>query len=159
MPVTPAGSVSLPLQYLKKSLAASTSFQAAVGAASASAAEAYIFHRETESARPRAIIGFERNLAEKGGTTQWPARGRLKIAIEIATPAEHASSIEDANWWWTNLIGAIVDEMQALAMTAGYLSMTGNEVRNAQFGRADPDNNQGVKFFAAEILIDWRGEA
>lgn len=165
MTITPAGTMSLSLQYLINSIAASSTFQALVGAANATEAKAFVFlgyadDENEEQQPPRAIV---RHLAGEAGndagTTSWNRMGPFRLLLEFPTPEAQADDRTQAYFYATNVLGAIVEEMQTLAIndpgSGPYLAFQG--IRLVSFGQWDPDQNSGRTDWSGEFEITWEG--
>ncbi|MBL4884838.1 MAG: hypothetical protein JKY95_09925 [Planctomycetaceae bacterium] len=118
MAVVAAGPISLPLENLKKTLAASAAFQAAVGAANATEAESsiYRFWIPGPTLNKAMIRSTGEEEADRVTIDSWKRLGPLRVVIELETPSEYQNGYEDAGTWFTNTIGAIQSEMQAMAV-------------------------------------------
>ena len=125
MPVAPTGMISLPLSYLRATLAASETFQTLAGAADAAAALAHIKLIEgppTSIAVVGLEQGFTRTASSGGARSYFEGDVGLELILRIAV----ADGATDADAFYTgmNTAGAIQKEMEALAGTAGYLDIT-----------------------------------
>lgn len=123
MAVTPTGIFSKPPALLKTALSNCATFQTMVSAANATAALANI-HIVAKSAasnwpaaRPFAIVSTPQGFTvNRGGF----GNGRMWLMFERTTPAQYASSHEDAYYDFANLMGAIVVEL------ANYCDLVGD---------------------------------
>lgn len=128
MAVSPSGILSLPLYYLRQSLAASTNFQTWVGVETAAAALAYIHYFGTASeTRPFATIGYSdewsREIISRGARHYFQSTGNpLALTFDADINSEH--DLNDALFTFTNTVGAVMADMEALAGTGNYLAIT-----------------------------------
>lgn len=121
MTVTPAG-ILIHSYLLREMVAACATFQAVVGAASATLAKERIYYPaaegEDEHPWPRAVVshslGFGRT---RTGLATWETVGSLKLSLELIVPSEEASTVQDSYNWFANKLGAIISEMEALSGT------------------------------------------
>lgn len=142
MAVVPAEMISLPLHYLRLMVADSAAFRTWVGAANQAEALARVYiNRETSPTRPFAVVAWATNWgreATSGGARNYFEQvGDLMLMLEddIAAGLDEA----DAYYTFTNTIGAILAEIEALAGTAGYLNIMSITVEN---GPARPDSDE-----------------
>lgn len=128
MPVAPSGHLSLPLSYLRATVAGSASFRVWVGVdaddAAGALARVYPFQTGAATVRPFAVVEWARSYTRKrraGGSRNWfEASGALLLTFrETLTEADPA----DAGFAFGNQVGAIIEEMEELAGTAGYLDI------------------------------------
>ena len=172
---SPAGSISLAQEYLRDTLAASATFQAWVGAASAAAAEASIYQddlpapatppeytlAELQGYRPMAIIQTDEDggyLVEQdsaGDGFDFDEHGKLWLCLEGNVSEALANQNAEMLLQFRNTVGQILDDMLALAGTVGYLAMR----RVRVFGpfRTHPDKaaRQGDAVWVW-LHIEWR---
>lgn len=125
MPVSPAGMLSLPAHYLRETVAASAAFQAWVGVGSAAAAlpSIHLFGADAGAARPLAVIdfkpgGFHRERFARAAGSHFMGGATLELMF-IALITEAADV--DAAYEFTNVVGAIVADMELLFGSSGYL--------------------------------------
>lgn len=159
MPVTHEGSRSLPLLHLRNTLAASARFQSLVDADDATEAAASIYDFDaiddgTEEP-PRAILKLDGEPeAPQTGLNNWICRGPLLITLQYAIATGHTD--REAKLQLLNNVGVIEKQMQALANTGGYLSITRTQL--ARMGLTDPGEEQGAVLAMAEIVVEYRGQ-
>lgn len=161
MPVTPTGHLSLPLDYLRKTVAASASFQSWTGTADATAALArvHLVNAAPAATRPLAAIDWARNHSstrEADGTHAWFTRqGTLSLLLRdtIAT----STSDEDAALDFLNKVGALWADMEALAGTSGYLDI--QSIRIVQ-GPERPEEDEvkalAFDFYQVVLAVEFR---
>jgi len=166
---SPDGSISLPMYYAMLTLAASATFQAAVGASDAAGALTHIFpgemddHAETDK-RPRALIDVdgEQTSTRQGTGPEWTDKGELVLDIELLTDPTYAGADIDnlraARLSFYNTIGKIKDEMQARSGTPGYLNII--SITRGPIGRGDDkenDDDPGESYWGCTLTLDWFG--
>ena len=126
MTVTPSGMLSLPLNYLKLTLAASSTFQAMVSAADAAAALAFIHPVQTDEQPPFAVLdwdpGWRRTAIAGGSRNVFQQDGTLTLLLRAMIDGEHDE--EEAAYTFINDVGDIIADMEELAGTAGFLNIT-----------------------------------
>lgn len=234
--LTPSGRMSLPLSYLRDTLAGSATFRTLVGAANAAAAKPRIRFYGFDYPQPWTALtviaigdaqtfvypatanGFIYELTTAGttaataptwpviagntvtdGTAVWTARalqtdtdarranyltalrlvrpfaivgvgdemtvgsnsaaGSLTLFLEADIPAAYQGGFNDAGLWWSNTLGAIITEMQALAGQAGYLDIAAeNGFELVYFARAKPEDIAAEgDHFQTEFKVSWSG--
>lgn len=160
MPVAAAGNVSLPLSYLRASIAGSATFRTVTSASDASAALAFIFIGEVLGAadRPFALINHRGLEAFKEGSAWSRMRGVLEAVFEfpVSDALKGESKRADARMTFLNNIGAIVKEITDQFNEAGKLSVT--MIRLGLQGRADPDGDQGSQYHGATFQLTYEGQ-
>ena len=130
MAVAPTGIASLPLKYLRDSLAECASFQTWTGAANAAAALAFVHYVGTTTltlpvafvswggdARWRMNAGGVRNHTEQEGDLELVLRGAVSTSTDAGEPDESMTLM--------NLAGAVIAELLLLAGTGGFLDIVG----------------------------------
>lgn len=182
MPITPSGVLSLPLQYLKNLIAASSTFQTVCGVEDAAAAAACVLlfwadekiaeaeleaiandeTPETHERMPRAVVRHLPGLEhQRSSTTGWVSTGPLHLMFEFPAHTDHdtAGADRQAGIDFQNQIGAILSEMRTLVTTdpgAGpYLAVTGFDL--VTLGEIDPDDCGGVHAWLAEFIVHHEG--
>lgn len=121
MTVTPAG-ILTHSYMLSEMLAACSTFQSVVGAATATLAKSRIHYPaaegEDEHPWPRAVISQSLNFdTHQTGAGTWEDRGHLNMSLELIVPTSEASTVMDSYNWYANKLGAIIGEMKALSGT------------------------------------------
>lgn len=122
MTVTPDSYEAKVVDYAAAMLAASSTFQALVGAANAAAARAFIVETENGSAKakPYAMIHTEDFQSDRIAHGVYSHRGEVVALIHTEnTPGDTDPEIHRR---LRNIAGAIKSEMLALQGGAGYLS-------------------------------------
>lgn len=130
MPTTPTGNFALTLDNLKTLVASSSTFQATVGAATATAARDHVYDlgapapADTTAAYAaiRLVEGWQSSMDQSGGGSSWHSMP-LRLFFQRADDDEDNATERAVKFW--NWVGAVIAEMEALAKTAGYLYVTG----------------------------------
>lgn len=130
--------ISLPIYYGRLTVAASAAFQTWVGAASAAAALARVYRdglpkpsggvytaAALAALRPYCIISTDdADLEAPASGPDWDQRGHLMLGFEQAVTTALANDPGGLGEAFENTIGDILDDMKALANTAGYLNIS-----------------------------------
>ena len=106
--------------------------------------------------KPRAIIRHldEQDL-ERLNSTGFGLNGMLLVTFEITVPEIYRDSYQQAYTDFTNKVGGIMQELQALPQQAGYLHLT--SIGLGPLGQADPTENKREVFFVSEWLVGFIG--
>lgn len=159
MAVTPAGMVSLPLHYLRLSIADSAAFRTWVGASTQAEALARIYiNRETTPTRPFAVVAWDRNWSREaisgGGRNYFEQRGDLMLMFEddIADGLDEA----DAYFTFTNTVGAIIEDIEELAGQAGYLNVVSIAVENGPARPTEDEKQETSDYYQALYRIGFQ---
>lgn len=163
MAVTPEGRLSLPLHYLRNTLAASSTFQSLVGAVSAAAALEFIYYgsaTDESEPPPRCIVRhLAGEMAERVSNTSWSGSGPLMLLFTLENPTdEQAEGYGEKYLYVSNQLGSIIDEMLELARNPGagpYLDLT--NVSLELIGQWDPDSENGRDYWEGEFVVNWKG--
>lgn len=159
---TAAGLLSLPAENLRILLAGSVKFRELVGEANPTLAKAHIHigpRDATGYTRPRALIDITRHREPSvagGAGISYRSTGELwlHIARDIPSGYQAAAQNENAMLEFTNLIGAIVADMQALSGTATYLVVEEFEISDIRRTPED-DESRSTFYYEAEIAVRW----
>lgn len=169
---SPAGCLSLAQEYLRATLAASSTWQTECKAGDAGQAAKRIYHEglpapsnrqaytllELQSLRPYAVIwtaeqaGFARSYES---SDSFDEGGQLQIRIERNSPDNlNDEPTSDANVVFRNLIGEVIDDLCDLQGGAGYLAF--RRVALQEWYRSDPVDAEtwGVTQ-GALLLVEW----
>jgi len=127
-PGTPTGLASLPLHYLRHTVAGSASFQAGVGVGNETQALEHVY---AVSAGPRdlpwALVDwgpdFAREKVAGGSRNFFDQAGVLALVFRAAVESSDTDS--EAAYRFMNTVGAVVADMEQLAGLPGYLNITG----------------------------------
>lgn len=133
MALAPSGPLSLPLKNLQTLVSNSSTFQTWVGAADAATAAARIYlvgEDKSATTRPFAVVHhldpaeFNRE-AQAGGAVQcFVESGAVGLIFEDDVGAAYAADHADAEMEFTNIVGAVISEMEDLAGSGAYLNVT-----------------------------------
>jgi len=165
----PAGALSLPVYHLQTLVCASGTFQALVGVTSGTEAEriaaarAHCYRIAVDepipAKRPFALVTQHEDWSqesEAGGTGHaYTGSGTLYVRFEVdvadADQDDHAAAYQT----FANTVGTIIAEMQALAGTAGYLSVHAVELAGP-IQRSGPDERASEgDYHEAYLLVRW----
>jgi len=162
--VSATGPLSLPLENLRTLLANSATFKTWVGAADVTAAKDRIYLAGvagTAYTRPYAVVmqagagGLERVAEADGAAKRFIASGRLLLALEDDVPSDYQSSYADAELDFTNTIGAIISEMEALAGTSGFLAVKHIAIHSGP-ARSDADEKSSTgDYYQIVLEVEW----
>jgi len=157
MAVTPSGILSEPLGYLRDTIAASTAFQAWVGAADAAEAKESIYPVAARVASmPYCVIDWAENwarIADAGGTRNHFAGGGDLVMTFQAAIADGLGEA-DAAWTFMNNVGAVISDMEKLAGTDPYLNITEISKENGPV-RPTEDEVQSATDAAGNLIGDF----
>lgn len=123
MPVTAEGPMSNPLAGLATLVAATASFQAAVGAESTDDALAFVFYPECIEDDPENPAPLTKAIITDSDVCEWEMsqttgqRGSVLITLTRAIPDDYAARSPDALLDFTNWAGNVCFEMLQLANT------------------------------------------
>jgi len=159
--VTASGGISLPLKYMKDTIAASSNFQTWVSAASAAAALAYIHVVVAPSGYtlPCAVVEWEAGMhwpkVSGGQQNFFDQSGKITVLFQEAIVQ---STEENAAFAFTNTLGAIVDDIQAIAGQATYLNI--DDIVLETIARPDEDERQtvGTDFYQSMMTFSFEGK-
>jgi hypothetical protein len=171
MPVTPSGHLSLPLSYLRNTIAASASFQSWTGTVDATAAAArvkIVEYPEASVEDPSAIVlpiavidwaGVYERVMDAAGTRNWfDARGALSIMFRSKITDTDPG---DAAFTHLNNVGAIWADLENLAGTAtastSYLDITAiRKVRGPERPTLKEVTALGYDFYQTFLEVEFR---
>lgn len=137
---TAAGPVGKSTAAMRDLLAASATFQAAVGAEDAAAALASIhigaYAPSGDVARPFALVHRPSSGSlRRTGTAATATGGQFKVLLERTISAAWTADAEQAaaQIEFENFVGQLIDDCMDLAATAGYLLVTEMEIIDGPF--------------------------
>lgn len=135
--------LSLPVVYLRESIAASANFQAAVGAANPTEAKASIHLIAFESAwaLPHCIIGTTDGMNIPDYTDE--THGMLIMILQDGIDTTH--TIEEAFNAFTNWIGKTITDIRNLSRAGGYLNVINITPVGPGAQRPDPREKQTIQ--------------
>lgn len=160
MPVSPGNFVSLALERLRSQLAQCSTFQAEVGAASATAALDSIHYVDTTTTDPPfAVIDYGDRLSmtrhARGERNHASVEGELRLILRFAITSTDTEA--EAALRFLNAAGGILAELWQLAGAGGYLDL----LRVDQAGPAVRPSVKEAKskgdFYQVEYLVEYEG--
>ena len=170
MTVAPAGPLSLPLDRLKTILSNSTTFQTWVSAASAALALPFIhLVAVSDPSRPHALIGralgsgAARGVRSIQGGSTFEHSGRLLLRFEADIHADNIDVPSDAEFEFTNNVGAVLAELEAASGEVADLQITSwSEFQPPQRSARDEKQasgggSDGGEYYQATYAIEWSG--
>lgn len=161
MPQTPVNGLSLPLSHMRDLLAATSAFQEWTGAADADEAKAHIYLvnlPQSDLQRPFALVGFsDKWKREKIAQYQYQTTGELYLTFEADVAIADQGSESDAVFGFMNPLGAVIDEITAIAGTDNYLNVIEMEMPSLPMRTNSEDTEMDEDYYAAEFMIVWSG--
>lgn len=130
MPVTPTGPLSLPLHYLRQTLADAPAFRTWVGASGGGAQAAALARIHPVAAyaftMPFAVVDWtpDQSFASYAGGARNHAQQRGALEIVFRDSINPAHDEADAAYTFLNSLGGVINDLWSLAGTAGYLDIT-----------------------------------
>ena len=157
--ITPAGLYSLPLHYLRLTLAGSATFQGWVGAANAAEALSYIFVNWATGATtpPYATVDWWDNFGQEKIATGAFFEGTGDLQLLIRGPRDTNATLSDAAYTFSNKLGAILAEMAALAGSPGYLDITGFQQVSGPASPTEDEIATHGDYYQAVYRVLWEG--
>jgi len=124
MAVTPTGMLSLPVSYLQTTVANSATFRTWTGTANPTAALAriHVGRAAGTATHPLACVGFANGFNRTSDSLDvWEQNNTLQLMFR--DDFSSALNEQDAYYTFSNQVGAIMLEMEALFNDAGYLDV------------------------------------
>jgi hypothetical protein len=170
-----AGSISKAIENLRTTLADCSTFRNGVGAGDAPTALEHVFYEalpppaegseysaaELVGYRPYALVsmevenGFQAAADAHGSHFEFDESGVLSVWFEDNVEPSIAEQHGEISRRFLNVVGSIVDELQALAGTGGYLAAQAIEVvMGPGRGALDERSAQG-DYVALRLRIAW----
>jgi len=154
--------VSEPLGDLQTLLANCAAFQTWVSAGDAEAAKASIGLVAATSTPPTceryAVVmqgeRFRIAAVAGGGPYTCLVSGELRLRFVGLVPEAYADDMEQAELWFTNSVGGILEDMMALAGSGSYLPVQSVEADEAPQRTSRDDNVEGV-VYRWELRVSW----
>lgn len=118
MPTLPVASLALPMYMLRRMVAASATFQAAVGAANATEADAHIRYKDADEnvSRPCATIFSEdHSFGLIAGGSQNFLRPNGTVFLWLAMDCVAGDSDDESTIKFANFFGGVADDIAALS--------------------------------------------
>ena len=158
MVVAASNILSLPISYLKATVAASSTFQTWCGtsAGAATLARVHVGRATAASTLPLAAVGFASDFRR---TSETPGFFDTEGALELLFRDDFSSALNesDAAFTFLNTLGGVMQDMEALNATAGYLSMMSWTIAEGPY-RTNTDEEQTIGYiYEAIIRIDYVG--
>jgi hypothetical protein len=163
MPTTPSGILSLPLSYLRLTLADVTAFRTWAGASDQAAALALIYVEATTSFATKAALvtwgnGFRRSKNAGGSRAFFQQSGDLQLIFRESISLSSVPTIQDAAYTVLNNLGGIITGMEALAGTAGYLDIREIALANGPYRLQDSEKAaKQVDFWETVFRVEYEG--
>ena len=160
---TPSGSLSLPLKYMRDTLAASATFQTLVSALNATEALDSIFYVSTTTTTPPfAVVDWSASgpIADwdqdsYGARNRFEQTGSLEVILQAAVSSSTDAQESDEAITFGNTVGAIVDELLELAGQAAYLDITRVQAGPLMRPRQEEIASAG-DFYQVVLTVEWR---
>ena len=174
MSTTPTGLLSKPLDYLRHTVAASTTFQTWTSSADEAAALAHVYPVEVvpsgadEPARiaaltaalPFAVVdwmpGARRVKIGGGSRNYFQTEGDLGLLFRAAISASDAG---DAAYDFLNKIGAIISEMEVKAGLPGYLDVSAFVVEEGPHRPEEKEAKVLGEYYEMLLRVAWEDQA
>ncbi|MBN46301.1 MULTISPECIES: hypothetical protein [unclassified Methylophaga] len=161
MPQIPANGLSLPLSHMQDLLAATDAFQQWTDSADADEAKEHIYLvnlPQSDLQRPFALIGFsDKWKREKIAQFQYQATGELYMAFEADVAEADQASESDAVFGFMNPLGAVIDEIIAIAGTDNYLNVIQMEMPSLPIRTNSEEAEMDEDYYQAEFMVVWSG--
>lgn len=169
MSVTATGILSVPMAKLATMLRASTAWQAWIAAVDETAYPdqaadpiwmVQISKAELDDNDVLAIIDqppvWERNAVAWGSQNTFGQSGALMFGVLSHVPSAYTAIPSDAVLWFTNLVGAVLSDVLALAAVSDNLPIS--KVSLSDLYRCQPEmrSSEG-DWIKADFIIEWRG--
>lgn len=160
MAVTPSNILSLPLKHLQDAIAASASFQSWAGTTPGAATLARIHLVGVDVAtivRPFALIDFGEkyesdHISSQG---QFLQSGELLLLFEDNVAVANAGNHGDAKIAFTNPVGAVLSDVQALAGIGPYLSVQKVRLKSGPTRSSESERAAGTDLYQAVFEVLW----
>lgn len=161
MAIVPAGMISLPLSYLRATIAESAAFQSWTGTADAAAALLRIFPVATESViYPLCLVdwadNFKRSMDAAGSRNYFRQDGDLAmIFMDIVDPAHDET---EASYDFMNKVGAVIDEMESYAGKPGYLDIQSIAIESGPMRpKLAEVESTALDYYQVNLVVEYRG--
>lgn len=154
MSVTANSIIATPLDEVRNLLAATAQWQTDTGTASASAAKEFIYYGavDAEDVRYPVALVAPSPAWTTGIRTGAFASGTALLGFHYLIPEEY-SRLDDAEIWFNNTIGTIIEQMWVYGASPGYLHVR-NIATMGEAQRSDPTDNEGA-VYRQTLRIDW----
>lgn len=161
MAVEPTGLFSLPIHYLRLTIAGSETFQAWVGAEDAAGAldSVHIVALRSGFTLPFAVIdwtkSFTRTKLAGGVRNHFEQAGDLALIFRAAVDSEHSDA--EAAYTFLNEVGAIVEEIEELAGQAAYLNINGIYLEDGPYRPGEDEEQTSGDYYEIVFRIGFEG--
>lgn len=150
-----SGSLSLPLDYLRNTVAGSSTFQTWTSSISQAAAKAHVHVIADETmSRPLAWVEWAPGWkAERIGTSAFWANGELRLVFQADVSGE--STLDAQAEELVNNVGAIVSEMLDLAGEATYLDIVGISLIEGPYLPEEDEAKSRGEYMTIEFDVEF----
>ena len=155
--VEPLNMLSKPLGLLRDMIANSATFQSWVGAIDATTAKPFIhFIRPPNTfTRPLALIDFGKEYnRQRTANDKFEPSGDIDLTFEEDITPANTDNWQDAAFTFTNQIGKIIEEIEAVQGVNPFLSIRAIEKRELMRSFEDEDDTLG-DFYLAKFEVNW----
>lgn len=160
--VTPDSVLSLPILNGQNIFAASATWQAMTGAANATEAKDFIYTPYAPGDTSNPFMVLSDNVSEAftsiggGAANIFRANGAFYVLIQ--TDVESGDTPMEAYWRVNNQVGKIIEEVEELAGTPGYLDVRNiTKVEGPIRSDEDEETQNGSAYWQTKLLIQWGG--
>lgn len=160
--VTPDSVLSLPILNGQNIFAASATWQGMTGAANATEAKDFIYTPYAPGDTSNPFMVLSDNVSEAftsiggGAANIFRANGAFYVLIQ--TDVESGDTPMEAYWRVNNQVGKIIEEVEALAGTPGYLDVRNiTKVEGPIRSDEDEETQNGSAYWQTKLLIQWGG--
>ena len=155
MAVSPTGMLSLPIDYLRDTIANSSTFQTWTGTANATAAKArtHVGRAAGSATHPLACVGYSSGFRRFSNELDvWQQDNVLQLLFR--DDFSRSLNESDAYDTFANQVGAVMEDMEALFNDAGYLDVFEWAIITGPNRTTDNDEQTMGYFF--EVIIECR---
>lgn len=156
--VTPTGMLSLPIDYLRNTVASSSTFRTWTSTASEALAKVRVHavSAASNATAPLAVAGwlpgYTRTKVGGASRNHFEGQGQLILLFRAAI-SEAANA--DAEYDFLNKVGAVVSEMELVAGTATYLDIESITLSDGPY-RPEENESQGIgNYYEALFTIEF----
>lgn len=154
----PAGIVSLPLKYLRDTIAASATFQTWVGALNATEALGsihYVAVAEADATLPLAVVDWGRTVEwdaqALGSRREFLQEGELALLFRAGVTSSADDQLGEEGIVFMNKVGAVILEMLQLSGQATYLDIV--RVQLGDYERPTEDEAKTAGDFVQVLAV------
>jgi len=157
--VSATGIVSLPLENLRTLVANSDDFQTWVSAASAAAAKAHIYAVVTDpplaSKRPFACVRHCAPSEFSIDAATGADSGAIELWFEATIAAGNRDDAADAEFAFTNVVGAIISDIITLSHQGGYMLIREIECIDGPAPNSKDETESEGHYYVALYKVHW----